>query len=93
MSWHNQLNPNIFSEASTVRPELTGKLAVGYQGLLDKLHGIPVVGLPFTYGLYAALIPAFVITTLLKQRKKNDIHAWIAAMPMIFSLMLSRSPS
>lgn len=86
MSWHNQLNPNIFSEASTVRPERIGKLAAGYQGLLDRLYKVPVLGLLFTYGLYSALIPAFVIGTLLSKRKKGG--AWVAAMPMFFSLAL-----
>lgn len=88
MNWHNQLNTNIFSEASTVRPERIGKMAAGYQGMLDKAYKIPVIGILFTYGLYASLIPAFVIATLLTKRKKQGIHAWIAAMPMFFSLAL-----
>lgn len=88
MSWHSQLNKSFFSEDSTVRPERTGKIAREYQGLLDKLYETPVVGFLFTYGLYSALIPAFVITTLLTRRKKNDIHAWIVSMPIFFSLAL-----
>ena len=88
MNWHSQLNPGFFSEASTVRPEKIGQLASGYQKLLDTLYKIPVIGVLFTYGLYAALIPAFVMTTLLTKRKKNGIHAWAAAMPMFLSLAL-----
>ena len=88
MNWHSQLNQRFFSEASTVRPEGIGKLASGYQKLLDTLYKIPVIGVFFTYGLYAALIPAFVMATLLTKRKKNGIHAWAAAMPMFLSLAL-----
>ena len=88
MNWHSQLNKSFFSEESTVRPERIGKIAKAYQGLLDKLYETPVVGFFFTYGLYSALIPAFVITTLLTRRKKNEIHAWIVSMPIFFSLAL-----
>ena len=86
MGWHSQLNQNFFSEESTVRPESIGKLATGYQGLLDKLYKVPGIGLLFTYGFYASLIPAFVICTLLSKRRKNG--AWVDAMPMLFSLVL-----
>ena len=55
MNWHSQLNTNFFSEASTIRPEPIKTWASVYQRLLDKLYEIPVVGLLFTYGLYAVL--------------------------------------
>ncbi len=85
MNWHSQLNTNFFSEASTIRPEPIKTWASVYQRLLDKLYEIPVVGLLFTYGLYAVLIPAFVIATLLRSRKKG---MWVGALPMFFSLAL-----
>ena len=88
MSWHNQLDPRLFSEEVTVRPAWNREKASGYQKLLDRIYKIPVIGLLFTYGLYAALIPAFVICTLFTKRKKNGIHGWIGAMPMLLSLAL-----
>ena len=93
MDWHGQLNTQIFSEESTVRPEGIRQAADLYQKLLDRLYKIPILGLLFTYGLYAALLPAFIICTLLigcgkNLRKRKGIHAWVAAMPMFFSIAL-----
>ena len=102
MDWHSQLNTQIFSEEVTVRPEQIKTAADRYQKMIDRLYRIPAAGILFTYGFYAALLPAFIICTLFTRKraarkgddeqrssnKQRGIHPWAAAVPVFLSIAL-----
>lgn len=88
MEWHSQMNPELFSETCTERPAANANSARNYRKVLDALYNNILLRPLFSYGLYAALLPAFVICTLMKKIKAANGRALIAAAPMFFSIAL-----
>lgn len=88
MEWHSQLNPALFSETCVERPAANANLARNYQKVLDALYNSILLRPLFSYGLYASLLPAFVISTLMRKIKTTNGCALVAAAPMFFSIAL-----
>ena len=88
MEWHSQLNPALFSETCVERPAANANLARNYQKGLDALYNIFLLRPLFSYGLYASLLPAFVISTLMRKIKTTNGCALVATAPMFFSIAL-----
>ena len=87
MDWRNQLNPEVTPEWVAIRgkSEITAR---GYEEAYGNLYDVPFLKIFFSYGLYASLIPAFVVATVCRKWKIKKCHYWLGAVPMIFSLGL-----
>lgn len=85
MDWRSQHDTKMIPEWVPVRgkSEVT---ANAYQELYHALYKIPFIQLFFSYGFYASLIPAFAVSTVLKNWKKQKY--WLAILPTIFSLLM-----
>ena len=83
MNWHNQLDPYVIPP-NTPERDFNKDIANWYEKFYDNICKIPVLNILFTTGLYACLIPIFIILTILKHKKKNVI----AILPLILSIIL-----
>lgn len=85
MDWRNQHDTKMIPEWVPVRgkSEVT---ANAYQEFYHALYKIPFIQIFLSYGFYASLIPAFAVSTALKNWKKSKY--WLAILPTIFSLQL-----
>lgn len=88
MNWHNQLNKSLIPAWVPVRPEYAKKTADAVQNAYHALYHAPIWGFFLSYGLYAALLPAFALSTVL--RKWNGLHAkyYLVTVPVLLSLAL-----
>ncbi len=85
MNWRNQFDPYFIPEWVPVRT-FSESTAAAYQEFYHALYRNPLFSLLLSYGLYAALIPAFVLGTVLKRNTPKG-H-WLAVLPFFFSLAL-----
>lgn len=87
MDWHNQLNIDTIPEEVSQRT--FNKQAVEeYKKLYDNLYESPFLRILLSYGLYASVIPAFALGTVIKRRSKEGIKYWIAIVPILLALVL-----
>ena len=88
MGWHNQLIGDMIPEWVSYRGDFFEKTSVEYEKMFDNLYENPFAKILLSYGLYASLIPAFVVGTVCRRRKRKDIKYWIGIVPMILSIVL-----
>lgn len=88
MDWHIQLNSQMIPETAAVRPEPFAGWTESFLNRLDKVCRIPFIALFFSYGFYAAILPAFTLCTLIRISKRDRNYSWIAVLPAFFSLAL-----
>ena len=88
MGWHNQLNPKMIPEWIPVRNDFSKWTATSYEAAYDMLYHTPFFMIFLCIGLYAALIPAFMVATVCRKHKGQRITYWLVAIPMALNIML-----
>ena len=88
MSWHNQLDPNKIPEWVPVRNDFSEWTASSYQKAYDMTYRNPFFTIFLSYGFYASIIPAFMIATVLRKRRKTSVKYWLVTIPMVVSIIL-----
>ena len=74
----------IFTDEDTIRRGFPAAASRIISDVYDSLYHLPLIHYLLSYGLYTSILPAFVLSELLKNKK----HSFIAAVPMILSIML-----
>lgn len=88
MSWHNQLDPNKIPEWVPARNDFSEWTASSYQKAYDMTYRNPFFTIFLSYGFYASIIPAFMIATVLRKRRKTHVKYWLVTIPMVVSIIL-----
>lgn len=87
MEWHSQLNPSVIPETAAIRG-MSEESAKEYRVMYHYLYSNPIIGILLTYGLYAALIPAFALGTVFRRWKNRKVTYWLAIVPVLLSIIL-----
>lgn len=88
MNWHNQLNINLIPKWVPVREPIFQKTADIVNSCYDFIYKIPVINVILSYGFYATLLPAFVLSTLLKRKNYRKCLNWIFIIPLMLSIII-----
>lgn len=88
MDWHNQLNPKLIPDWVPVRESFFENTSDIVNKVYDYLYKMPIIKLLFTYGFYASVLPAFVISTLLRRKKYFKNINWIVIVPLGLSIII-----
>lgn len=88
MGWHSQLNAKRIPEWVPERNPFSKWTATTYEKAYHMIYSNPFFTLLLSYGLYASLIPAFMIGTVFRKSKDNDIGYWIASVPVVLTIVL-----
>ena len=89
MRWHSQLDKSIIPGWVPFRTGFANITANVIQNAYHNLYHTPLWAVVLSYGFYAALLPAFVLSTTL--RTWSEIHTnkyFLVTVPMILSLVL-----
>jgi len=86
MSWHNQQNAKLIPEGVADRTGVSAWLATFAESTYDRIANIPGVDVLLSYGLYASLVPLFLLAMLLKRRRVVP-HCWLPMVPMWLSIV------
>ena len=85
MKWRNQFDPFFIPEWVPERGFSEGT-AEAYQAFYHALYRNPLFRILLSYGLYAALIPAFALGTVMKRKAPKGSRLFL--LPTVFSLTL-----
>ena len=88
MNWHSQLNNNIIPHWVPVRPAFASFTANALEKAYHSLYNIPIFGLFLSYGFYAAIFPAFVLSTTLRTWRGTYVKFYLVSVPMVLSIIL-----
>lgn len=88
MDWHNQLDPEKIPAWVPVRNDFSKLTADIYQKSYDTMYAMPPLAIFLCYGFYAALIPSFLLGTVIRKRGKGRIKYWLPIIPVLGSLVL-----
>ena len=88
MGWHSQLNPKKIPEWVPERNPFSKWTATTYEKAYDMIYSNPFFMLLLSYGLYASLIPAFMMGTIFRKHRKKEIPYWIVGAPVLLTIVL-----
>ena len=83
--WRTQHNTELIPESVAVRG-MTDSTANAYEEMFHNLYNIPIIQFFLSYGLYASLLPAFALSTVMRKWKNKDIKYWMALFPLLSAL-------
>ena len=87
MDWHNQLSDIIIPHWVPVRPAPASLTANALEKACHSLYNTPIFGLFLSYGFYAAIFPAFVLSTTLRTHCGRHVRYYLVSVPMVLSLI------
>gem|GEM_PF-2929175 len=85
--WRSQQDTSLIPDWVAVRGISAGT-ANAYQEMVHNLYKIPFIQFLLSYGIYAALLPAFAACTVYRKWKNKKTKYWIAIWPTLFALFL-----
>ena len=88
MNWHNQLNKKIIPGWVPMRYGFSKKTADAMQNAYHNIYRIPIWGCALSYGLYAALLPAFALATALRNWNNKNTKYYLVLVPELLSIVL-----
>lgn len=92
MGAQSLFDPEMFPASLLNRPAWSAGTASLVDRVRHWLYDFPVTRILFTYGLYAAVIPAFALVTCLRRgktkSKKGTGRLWVALCPLLLALVL-----
>lgn len=88
MNWHNQLNPKMMPEWIPVRNDFSKWTATSYESAYDMIYHTPFFMMFLSIGLYAAIIPLFMLATVCRRHKGQRIKYWLVAIPVALNIIL-----
>ena len=88
MNWHGQLDKTIIPDWVPVRSAFAKKTADAVQNAYHNIFRTPIWGGVVSHGLYAALLPAFVLATALRNCKNQSVKYYLVLIPVLLSIVL-----
>ncbi len=88
MGWHSQLDPKKIPEWVPERNPFSKWTATTYEKSYDMIYGNPFFMLLLSYGLYASLIPAFMLGTVFRRHRDTGIQYWLIGVPVALTIVL-----
>ena len=88
MNWHGQLDKTIIPDWVPVRSAFAKKTADAVQNAYHNIFRTPIWGGVLSYGLYAALLPAFALATALRNCKNQSVKYYLVLIPVLLSIVL-----
>ena len=86
MDWHDQLNPEKIPQEVPNRG-ITKNPATQLKHSLDNLYETPGIRILVTYGLFASLLPAFLVGSLMRTKRLLRGKYYIAMAPLLVNLL------
>lgn len=88
MDWHSQLDKTLIPDWVPVRPAFAKKTADAVQNAYHTIYHTPIWGGILSYGLYAALLPAFALATALRNWNNQSVKYYLVLVPVLLSIAL-----
>lgn len=88
MGWHSQLNKTLIPDWVPVRSSFAKKTADAVQNAYHTIYRTPIWGGVLSYGLYAALLPAFALATALRNWNNQSVKYYLVLVPVLLSIAL-----
>jgi len=88
MNWHSQLDKEVLPGWIPVRPEFAKMTADAVQNAYHTICRTPIWGGVLSYGLYAALLPAFALATTLRNWNNQSVKYYLVLVPVLLSIAL-----
>ncbi len=89
MDWHSQLNPKLMPTSASIRHGYFRRSSQVVITTFDNLYKIPILQLLLSYGLYAAILPMFIVATFLRKWGLKEVKVyWLSIIPLCLSIVL-----
>lgn len=85
MDNHSQIHSGVIPERAAIRNNHSNKTYKIYNNIYDFVYEIPLLKLFLSYGFYATFLPAFIILTLIKNRKFNFLFCCV---PLVSTIVI-----